>query len=157
MRTIIRAERHATLDDVEIDRILGLPKTATIAFLAPDGSPRQLPCWFLWRDGAFWTTSEIDKFHVRCLRADPRGSFCVDIDEGDENFRRNRQVKGNGHFEIHQTGAASLLVAMRSKYLGEPAATESVTELVDRIVLRLAPVKLRAHGGDLTFGEANGS
>ena len=154
MRKIIKAERHAHLDRVEIERILGLPKTATIAFLAPDGSPRQLPCWFLWHEDAFWTTSETDKFHVRCLRADPRGSFCVDVDEGDASFRRNRQVKGNGLFEILDTGATRLLAAMRAKYLGEDDDGRSaIIESSDRVALRLYPARLRAHGGDLTFGD----
>ena len=160
---IVSRVAHPRLADDEIAQILGRPISATIAFVDAKGYPRMAPCWFLWRDDAFFTTSNEDKFHVRCLRRNPRGSFCVEFEDIEPHRRANRQVKGVGEFEILERGADEVLAQMRGKYLGAsetaaPSAADMAARMAqdrvllkDRVLLRLAPDRLAAHGSDMVL------
>ena len=143
-----RAVRTALteLPEAEVRALLDLPTSAVIAFVDGKGYPRLVPCWFLWWEDAFYTTSGADKFHVRSIRANPRGSFCVERQELTVERMSNRQVKGVGTFEILESGVAEWGARIRRKYLGStpwPVADSGE----GRIVLRLAPERLSAHGG----------
>jgi hypothetical protein len=129
----------------EIAAVLGRDVSACLAFVDADGYPRQVPCWFFWDGEAFYVTSLADKFHVRRLRADARASICVEIEERTDWGRRNRQVKGVGRVEIFSDVAGDWSRRIRTKYLGEIEVGGAM--VASRVVLRLKPDKLVAHGG----------
>ncbi len=144
------------LPAAEVRALLDLRTSAVIAFVDARGFPRLVPCWFLWAEGAFHTTSGADKFHVRSIRKNPRGSFCVELQELTAERMSNRQVKGVGMFEILETDVADWSARIRRKYLGStpwPVAGEGA----GRVVLRLVPDRMTAHGGDLNLSRAPGS
>ena len=137
------------LDGAEIERILAMKKSAIVAFVDARGFPRLLPCWFVWDGVAFYTTSEPDKFHVRALRANDRASFCVEhVRMVDGRYRGNRQVKGVGRVEIFADEDGEWLRRIVEKYLGGAGFTGVGAE---RVVLRLQPERLSAHGGDVDW------
>ena len=139
------------LDGAEIERILAMKKSAIVAFVDGKGFPRMLPCWFCWDGEAFYTTSEPDKFHVRALRANDRASFCVEhVRMVDGRYRGNRQVKGVGRVEIFPDRDGQWLRRIVTKYLGSEAWA---TTGGGRVVLRLQPERLSAHGGDVDWPE----
>jgi len=92
-------------------------------------------------------TSLADKFHVRRLRADARASICVEIEERTGWGRSNRQVKGVGRVEIFSDAAGDWSRRIRTKYLGD--IDLGTTLVASRVVLRLKPDRLVAHGGGI--------
>ena len=142
------------LKDLSADEtatVLGRDVSACLAFVDADGYPRQVPCWFFWDGEAFYVTSLADKFHVRRLRADPRASICVEIEERTEWGRRNRQVKGVGRVEIASDAEGDWSRRIRAKYLGDIEIGTGAF-VASRVVLRLKPDKLVAHGGGIRIG-----
>jgi hypothetical protein len=139
------------LDAAEVEAILAMRKSAILAFVDGRGFPRQLPCWFYWDGVAFHTTSEVDKFHVRALDRNDRASFCIEHERVvDGRYRGNRQVKGVGHVEIFPDVDDAWLRRIVTKYLGESAWQGRVGG-AGRVVLRLVPERLTAHGGDVDW------
>ena len=130
--------------------------SAVIAFVDGRGFPRMVPCWFVWWEDAFYTTSGVDKFHVRAIRKDPRGSFCVEVQEITPRRMSNRQVKGVGRFEVIDTDVAEWGARIRRKYLGS-AGGRLLADAEGRVVLRLAPERLTAHGGDFMLSPGAGT
>ena len=108
-----------------------------------------VPCWFLWTEEAFHTTSDPDKYHVKCLSANSRGSFCIEVEDVTPSGRSNRQVKGVGHFEIVRGGITEIASGLWTKYLG----TTRAAGLSDsgRVVLRMRPDSVSAHGSELAL------
>ena len=137
------------LSEIERADVLAQPISATIAFLDGEGFPRMVPCWFLWTEEAFHTTSDPDKYHVKCLSANSRGSFCIEVDDVTRSRRSNRQVKGVGHFEIVQGGVTEIASRLWSKYLGITRVTGLSNS--GRVVLRMRPDSISAHGSELAF------
>ncbi|MCH9672203.1 MAG: pyridoxamine 5'-phosphate oxidase family protein [Gammaproteobacteria bacterium] len=156
---------YPELDKEALDRLLARDVSATLAFVDKDGFPRMVPCWFLWRDGAFHVSSLVDKYHVRCLRANPRASICVEHEEIDVGHRRtNRQAKAVGIIEFCDRDVEEWTRTIREKYLtvtglcepvaasreGAPVAARSDRPASEaRVILRLRPRKLTAHGGSI--------
>lgn len=132
----------------ETDALLAEDVSACLAFVDGEGFPRQVPCWFLWAEGAFHATSLADKYHVRWLQADARASFCVEVESREGKSRSNRQVKGIGRVEIFPDEAGRWGERIRRKYLG-PSEVAVGSMSVERVVLRLVPERLVAHGGGL--------
>jgi nitroimidazol reductase NimA-like FMN-containing flavoprotein (pyridoxamine 5'-phosphate oxidase superfamily) len=150
------SERRRTLvEDLEreeIESILAMRKSAIVAFVDARGFPRMLPCWFVWDGEAFYTTSETDKFHVRALRVNDRASFCIEYERVvDGRYRGNRQVKGVGRIEILADPEGEWIGRILRKYLGPDAAPVRDVAAAERVVLRLAPTRLSAHGGDIDW------
>lgn len=151
--TATRRALLETLDADEIARILAMKKSATIAFVDAHGFPRLLPCWFYWDGTSFYTTSDETKFHVRSLKRNDRASFCVEHERYvDGRYRGNRQVKGVGRIEIFPDAAGEWLARIVTKYLGAASLPARLAE-AQRVVLKLAPERLTAHGGDVDWPE----
>ena len=140
--------------------------SAVLSFVDKNGYPRLLPCWFMWDGEAFCTTSAADKFHVKCLRRDPRSAMCVELADGPlppapKSQRRNWQVKGFGDMEIIEDDEGRVGRAIRMRYLEHDPQTqddvlaqeENLLPGPDRLVLRLKPTRLSAHGGRMYFGD----
>ena len=145
----VRRVRLPHLDSEEVSRILALKKSAIVAFLDNRGYPRMVPCWFYWDGDAFYATSQPDKFHVRQLSRDNRASFCVEYEKYVEGeYRGNRQVKGVGEVEILSDADGAWLRRIREKYLG-PGDQAPGSGAAERVVLRLVPHSLTAHGGEV--------
>ena len=145
----IRRVQLPNLEPEEVSRILSLKKSAIVAFLDAEGYPRMVPCWFLWDGLAFHAASQPDKFHVRQLERDNRASFCVEYEKYVEGeYRGNRQVKGVGNVEILPDPDGAWLTRIREKYLGPSDPTTSAI-MPQRVVLRLEPHSLTAHGGEV--------
>ena len=136
---------HADLSPEEIIDILDMPISANIAFLDRRGYPRMLPCWYVWHNDMFMTTSIGRKFHVACLKEDPRGSFCVDFERSENRVRMNRQVKGFGKFDVMDDDL-DIQKRIRKKYLVDDKLSNAG---IERVVLALKPQKLSAHGVDV--------
>lgn len=152
LRTIARAEL-ADLSREQTEAVLRADVSACLAFVDGSGHPRQLPCWFLWHDGAFYITSVAGKFHVRRLEADSRASICVEVTETTPLKRANRQVKGLGRIEVFPDVDGHWGDRIREKYLGEVRfATPGLGP--DRVVLRMQPERLIAHGGGIFITDA---
>jgi nitroimidazol reductase NimA-like FMN-containing flavoprotein (pyridoxamine 5'-phosphate oxidase superfamily) len=139
------------LTQSETNALLHRDVSACLAFVDAAGFPRQVPCWFLWDGDAFYVTSMADKFHVKRLQADARASICVELEERTESGRTNRQVKGVGRVEIFADEAGEWSERIRSKYLGELVVRQP-TSVASRVVLRLRPDRLVAHGGGIKVG-----
>lgn len=113
----------------------------------------------MWDGEAFCTTSEASKFHVKCLRRDPRSAMCVELADGElppksGTARRNWQVKGFGDMEIIEDANGRVGRAIRARYLDEDSSDlESNLPGAERLVLRLKPKRLSAHGGRMYFGD----
>ena len=165
MVSISRVDQ-ADLTQEEIAEVLASRISAVLSFVDKDGYPRLLPCWFMWDGEAFCTTSEASKFHVKCLRRDPRSAMCVELADGElppkpGTARRNWQVKGFGDMEIIEDDDGRVGRAIRARYLSHPPqdGNENLNELentlpgVERLVLRLKPKRLSAHGGRMYFGD----
>jgi len=161
---VVRISRvnQADLTQQEIAEVLNSRISAVLSFVDKDGYPRLLPCWFMWDGEAFCTTSASDKFHVKCLRRDPRSAMCVELADGalppkPGTARRNWQVKGFGDMEIIEDDNGDVGRAIRTRYLGQAPedATDDETTLPgpERLVLRLKPKRLSAHGGRMYFGD----
>ena len=146
-RRNVSGSTRRDLSECECSEVLAGRVSATIAFLDGEGFPRMVPCWFLWADGAFHTTSDPDKFHVKCLAANSRGSFCVETEHVSCSGRSNQQVKGTGHFEIVRDGITEIATGLWTKYLGVTKAA-GLSES-GRVVLRLRPDSISAHGSSL--------
>ena len=146
--TTVRRVGLTELDPQETLALLQRKTSAVMAFVDKNGYPRMVPCWFLWHEDAFYTTSIADKFHVRAIRNNPRGSFCIEIEDVSPTMRSNRQVKGVGEFEIIEDNVDEWGARIRERYLG-PAKAGTVPFAADRVVLRMKPTKITAHGGDL--------
>ena len=110
-----------------------------------------VPCWYLWDGESFYVTSERDKFHVRCLTRNSRASICVEAEDVVTGQRRsNRQVKAVGRVELFDDDAAgSWWRRIRARCLGQAGLPDSMRLATSRIVLKLTPERLSAHGGDL--------
>jgi len=147
--------RRALLEDLEheeIERILAMKKSAIVAFVDARGFPRMLPCWFYWDGEAFYTTSESGKFHVRALRNNDRASFCIEHERFiDGRYRGNRQVKGIGRVEIFADDSGEWIGRILTKYVGGDAWPTRGEADGGRVVLRLRPERLSAHGGDIDW------
>ncbi|MEM7253740.1 MAG: pyridoxamine 5'-phosphate oxidase family protein [Pseudomonadota bacterium] len=149
----IRRLPQPTLEGDELAALLALDISATLAFVDADGFPRLVPCWFLYRDEQFHVSSLRDKFHVRCLQRNPRASICVEqevIAAG--RFRRNRQAKAVGTVDIVDDPDGRYTREIRAKYLlasqlGTASTMSNDTE--PRVILRLTPKRLTAHGGKI--------
>jgi nitroimidazol reductase NimA-like FMN-containing flavoprotein (pyridoxamine 5'-phosphate oxidase superfamily) len=149
-RRIIGVELR-DLTQPETDALLHRDVSACLAFVDAAGYPRQVPCWFLWDGEAFYVTSVADKFHVKRLQADSRASICVEFEERTESGRTNRQVKGVGRVEIFSDEAGQWGERIRSKYLGELMVLQPAN-VATRVVLRLKPDRMVAHGGGIKVG-----
>ena len=139
------------LTQSETNALLHRDVSACLAFVDAAGFPRQVPCWFLWDGDAFYVTSMADKFHVKRLQADARASICVELEERTESGRTNRQVKGVGRVEIFTDEAGEWSERIRSKYLGDLVVRQPIS-VASRVVLRLKPDRLVAHGGGIKVG-----
>jgi len=166
----------ADLTADEINQVLSSRHSAMLSFVDKAGYPRLLPCWFHWDGTAFYTTSDPTKFHVRCLLRNPRAAMCVEAVEGalpaEPGGRRwHGQVKGFGDIEVFNDPDGQVGVLIRRRYLeahetGLPRPSRPlVDELVaadlnnakpdERLVLRLKPKRLSAHGGGMRFAATN--
>ncbi len=139
------------LTQSETDALLDRDVSACLAFIDAAGFPRQVPCWFLWDGEAFYVTSVAEKFHVKRLQADARASICVELEERTDSGRTNRQVKGVGRVEIFADEAGQWSERIRTKYLGDLVMRQQVN-VASRVVLRLKPERLAAHGGGIKVG-----
>ena len=138
----------ADLSATERDALLHARVSAMLAFVDGEGFPRLAPCWFLWADGAFYISSSPDKFHVRCLRANPRASVGVEVAHVSPAAVANRQVKGVGRVELLEDPECLWTRRIRAKYLGDMGFPEAVAVPEPApVVIRLAPRRLTAHGG----------
>lgn len=152
----------ADLTAEQTDSVLNSRESAMLSFVDKDGYPRLLPCWFMWDGEAFCTTSDPGKFHVKCLRRDPRAAMCIEVATGllppaPGSSRTNWQVKGFGDMEIAADVNGAVGAAIRTRYLSHAGAPPQSETLPlpgpERLVLRLKPRRLSAHGGGMTFGE----
>lgn len=139
--------RMRDLNAGEIADLLACDVSACLAFIDGAGYPRQVPCWFLWDGEAFYVTSLADKFHVRRLQSDARASICVEVEERSAEGRSNRQVKGIGRIEIFGDADGAWSERIRVKYLGDAMIARG--NVASRVVLRLKPTRLVAHGGGI--------
>ena len=150
-RTIMNTNRVTRyllrdLEPAERDELLSSKVSAMLAFVDSKGFPRLVPCWFFWDGSAFYVTSYADKFHVRCLRRNPRASIGVEIAHAAGGSVGNRQVKGVGEVVISEDAEGHWARRIAEKYLGNVAGPDAGTS---RVVIRLEPHRVTAHGGGL--------
>lgn len=60
-----------------MERFLGDPRIAVLAYVRKDGRPGQAPIWYVYRDGEFWISSEAGTAKYHALRRDPRVSLTI--------------------------------------------------------------------------------
>lgn len=135
------------LEFQERDELLASRTSAMLAFVDGNGFPRLVPCWFLWDGTAFYVTSFTDKFHVRCLRRNPRASIGIEVAHTDAEAIGNRQVKGVGNVMISDDVDGCWARRIRRKYLGTDVP--DFTGGPQRVVITLEPHHLTAHGGGM--------
>ena len=158
--TAVRIQRTgmSDLSPEQIAEVLESRISAMLSVVDRQGYPRLLPCWFLWDNEAFLVASEADRFHVRCLQRNPQAAICVELADGNlppQAGQQHRlwQVKGHGDIDILPDPGGAVLDRIRQRYLGAmplPAAAASAPE-PERVILRLKPAKLSAHGATMLF------
>jgi nitroimidazol reductase NimA-like FMN-containing flavoprotein (pyridoxamine 5'-phosphate oxidase superfamily) len=139
-----RGSQARELSASEVADLLACDVSACLAFVDRAGYPRQVPCWFFWDGEAFYVTSLAEKFHVKRLQSDARASICVEVEERSPQGRSNQQVKGVGRVEVFSDADGLWSERIRTKYLG--AMTIRGGNVASRVVLRLKPTRLVAHG-----------
>lgn len=140
------------LERAKRDEMLASKVSAMLAFVDRKGFPRLVPCWFFWDGSAFYVTSYADKFHVRCLRRNPRASIGIEIAHATDGAVGNRQVKGVGEVVISEDVEGHWARRIAEKYLGDVTHLDGGTS---RVVIRLEPHRITAHGGGLKIGSGS--
>ncbi len=89
---------------------------------------------------------------MRRLQTDGRASICVEVTEVTPLKRANRQVKGVGQLAVFLDEEGAWGRRIQQKYLGEVQAPITGLGPV-RVVLRMQPNRLIAHGGGIFLSE----
>ena len=70
------------LTEEERDEFLTNGHTLIMATIRKSGEPLLIPIWYVWMDGAFWTSTGAKSPKVQHLRRDPR--VCCMVEEGEK-------------------------------------------------------------------------
>ena len=111
-----------------------------LACADPDGHPRVLSLWFLWREGAVWCATSPRARVVALLRADPRCGFEVARDAPPY-----RGVRGQGRAELVPARGGEILQALVDRYLGTRESRFACWLLArgdDEMAIRIAPARV---------------
>ncbi|RME64859.1 MAG: PPOX class F420-dependent oxidoreductase [Caldilineae bacterium] len=76
----------APMTEAAIQEFLQEARHAILATNRPAGPPQLTPVWYLYADGVFYVSAQVDTVKVRNLRRDPAVSLCVDGGRGDERY-----------------------------------------------------------------------
>jgi PPOX class probable F420-dependent enzyme len=133
---------HEFLEDVRL---------AHWATVAPNGTPRVRPVWYLYRDGAFWFTTRLES---RRTGTDITAGSRVTVSIASED-RPYRAVLASGTPEVWDEDRDRWLERISTRY-GEKEGRAWLAGAVkeqDRVVLRLVPDKVIAwHYGTGDYG-----
>ena len=94
-----KAGAHA-LERLERERI------AWLTTVTPDGQPQTLPIWFVWEDGTILVDSKKVAARNRNLRLDPKVSFHLADDEGDDIVEIEGEARLDPRRAVEQGPAA---------------------------------------------------
>lgn len=126
-------------------------RLASWATVAPDGTPRVRPVWYLYADGAFWFTTRMESRHTG-TDVNAGSSVAVSIASEDRPYRA---VIAYGTPEVWDENRDAWLERIAVRY-GEKEGRSWLAGAVkepDRVVLRLVPDRVIAwHYGTGDYG-----
>jgi len=85
--------RAMALDPAQVDELVGESGTCVVMWSTADGHPVGVAMAYVYRDGAFWTTTPGRRKRVKALRERPKSSIVVIKDGSSATFK--------GHTIIH--------------------------------------------------------
>ena len=102
---------------VKRDAFLAEPLLARLATASADGQPHVVPVWFLWDGERIWISSYSSTRKIRELRANPRCSVVIDVQEPRHGLTA---VLIEGDAELYGAGQFAREMATRiyTRYLG---------------------------------------
>jgi len=138
-----------------LDRFVGEPRIAVLAYTRADGRPGQTPIWYAYRDGAFELSTTTGSPKHRALLRDPR--VCLTIQDERPPYRA---LLADGVVTLTPLAPESRDAALATRYFGRLGAREyaRLTEEeyartgLTRITLR--PAALRGFDNTRAIGRA---
>lgn len=113
------------LDEPKAQELLHAPLMAHLAYVAGDGTPRVMPVWFAWEDGALIICSVVAALKLKALTDGAR--VAIDIDETGWPYHR-LMLRGT----VATTQFPGIVPGYREtaiRYLGEQFGTMFVGQL----------------------------
>jgi PPOX class probable F420-dependent enzyme len=123
----------------QIDELLAQPNIAVVAVTAPDGAPHAVPTWYEYRDGEIVFQTFRNSFKYRCLKRDPRVTFCVDT-----RVAPYKAVILKGRVTMGELNDRAGTLRMAIAYLGEKFGTAYAKSLAGEkvVVVRFRPERV---------------
>src|ERR1700688_1845824 len=98
----------------KIDELLAQPNVAVLAVTAPDGAPHAVPTWYQYDQAEVVFHTARTAFKYRCLKRDPRLTFCVDT-----KVAPYKAVILKGRVTMEERVDSARTLRMAIAYLGE--------------------------------------
>ena len=115
----------------KIDELLAQPNVAVLAVTAPDGAPHAVPTWYEYDQAEVVFHTARTAFKYRCLKRDPRLTFCVDT-----KVAPYKAVILKGRVTMEERVDSARTLRMAIAYLGEKLGTAYAKSLgVEKVVV----------------------
>ena len=127
------------LEKSELTAFLSQPRMAHLATSSLDGKPRVSPIWYVYEDGAFYFTTQLDRVKGTHIQRNPHVAVSIASDD-----RPYRAVCAFGTARLVQKDRDKWLERISTRY-GEREGREWLSEAVKqegRVVFKLQPDRL---------------
>jgi PPOX class probable F420-dependent enzyme len=123
----------------KIDELLAQPNIAVVAVTAPDGAPHAVPTWYEYRAGEIVFHTARTSFKYRCLKRDPRVTFCIDT-----KVAPYKAVILKGRVTMEERNDSDGTLRMAVAYLGEKLGRAYAKSLAAEtvVVVRFRPTRV---------------
>jgi len=123
----------------KIDELLAQPNIAVVAVTAPDGAPHAVPTWYEYRAGEIVFHTARNSFKYRCLKRDPRVTFCIDT-----KVAPYKAVILKGRVTMEERNDSDGTFRMAVAYLGEKLGRAYAKSLAAEtvVVVRFRPTRV---------------
>jgi PPOX class probable F420-dependent enzyme len=100
----------------DLEAFVRAPRIGVLGYVRSDGRPGLAPIWYVYRDGAFFLSTESNAPKLRALRRDPRVTFAIHDDAPPY-----RAAVFEGELEIEPMPARAPTDGIATRYLGRVA------------------------------------
>lgn len=118
-------------------------RTGKVAWVSASGNPKVTPIWFVIEDDAIVFNTAETSAKAKALRADPRVSFVVDLEEPPYGFVK---VDGAVEFSDEPDEIHRIATIIGGRYMGAERAQEfgDRNGVPGELILRIRPETVRA-------------